>query len=52
MQDVLIGLAILAVLGIIAYLVTHHKAPATPSGVDLANTLANATSASWESGET
>ena len=27
---------------------THHKAPATPSGVDLANTLANATSASWE----
>lgn len=48
MSDILIGLGILAIMGIIAYLVTHHKAPVTPSGADLANTIGQAASDSWE----
>lgn len=47
-MDILIGLAIVAVIGLVVYVATHHKPPATVSGADLANTLAQAGSDSWE----
>lgn len=46
--SILIGLAIVAIVVIVAYLATHHKIPTTPAGADLANTIANAASESWE----
>jgi len=47
-MDILIGLIIVALLGLGAYVVTHHKAPQTPAGADLANTLAAASSDAWK----
>jgi hypothetical protein len=47
-MDILIGLVIVALVLLGAYVVTHHKPPATPSGKDLANTLASSAEASWE----
>jgi hypothetical protein len=48
MQDILIGLVILGLLALGAYVVTHHKAPASPSGKDLAATLAQSGADAWE----
>lgn len=47
--SIALGVAIVAIIVIVVYLATHqHKVPATPAGTDLANTIANAASESWE----
>jgi hypothetical protein len=46
-MDILIGLAIVALVVIGAYVATHHAPPATPSAKDLVNTLASSADASW-----
>lgn len=48
MLDIGIGLIILAGIALVAWLVTRHHTPTTPSGADLANTLSAAASDSWE----
>jgi hypothetical protein len=47
-MDILIGIMILALIVGLGYVVTHHKPPTTPSGADLANTVSNAATASWD----
>jgi len=47
-MDSIIGLIIVALLGLGAYVVTHHKAPKTAAGADLANAVSAASSEAWE----
>lgn len=47
-MDFLVAAVIIAAIVAVWWAVTHHKPLVTPSGKDLANTLANATSESWE----
>jgi len=46
-MDIFIGLVVLALIIGGGYVITHHKAPATPSPASLANTVAEAAAASW-----
>jgi len=47
-MDIFIGLTIVALVLIGAYVATHHRPPATPSAKDLADTVASSAEASWE----
>jgi hypothetical protein len=47
-MDILIGLAVVALIALGAYVITHHKSPATPAAKDLATTLSVSTAEAWE----
>lgn len=46
--DIVVGLSLLGLILLGAYVVTHHKPPVTPAGADLANTIGQASTDAWE----